>query len=75
MTVRYRCRHCETEIGTLPISNEEAIQKLHALEIGEIDDYVEKNNKGDTVVLSICEHCEESLKKYPDYFALKKWLQ
>lgn len=42
MPVRYRCRHCETEIGRLPFDAEETIRKLHQFEIGEIDDYIEK---------------------------------
>ncbi|RKJ30219.1 DUF2757 family protein, partial [Butyricicoccus sp. 1XD8-22] len=35
MTIRYRCRHCETEIGTLPFDADETIKKLHLFEVGE----------------------------------------
>lgn len=75
MPVRYRCRHCETEIGRLPFDAEETIRKLHQFEVGEIDDYIEKDSRGETVVHSICEHCEDSLRQFPDYYALKNWLQ
>lgn len=75
MPVRYLCRHCKVEIGTLPFEAEETIKKLHLFEIGEIDDYLEKNERGETTVHSICEHCEDSLRQFPDYYALKKWLQ
>ncbi|RHW31744.1 DUF2757 family protein [Lysinibacillus yapensis] len=75
MPVRYRCRHCETEMGTLPFDGDDTIRKLHLFEVGEIDDYIEKNEQGDTTVHSICEHCEDSLRQFPDYYALKKWLQ
>lgn len=75
MPVRYRCRHCEVEIGTLPFDADETIRKLHQFEIGEIDDYIVKNERGETTVHSICEHCEESLRQFPDYYALKRWLQ
>ncbi|MBD8034846.1 MULTISPECIES: anti-sigma-F factor Fin [Solibacillus] len=75
MPVRYLCRHCKVEIGTLPFEAEETIKKIHLFEIGEIDDYLEKNERGETTVHSICEHCEESLRQFPDYYALKKWLQ
>ncbi|MGN7478897.1 anti-sigma-F factor Fin [Solibacillus silvestris] len=75
MPVRYRCRHCEVEIGTLPFNAEETVQKLHLFEIGEIDDFIKKDERGETTVYSICEHCEESLRQFPDYYALKKWLQ
>ena len=75
MAVRYRCRHCDVEMGTLPFNTDETIRKLHQLEIGEIDDYIEKNERGEMTVHSICEHCESSLRQFPDYYALKKWLQ
>lgn len=75
MPVRYRCRHCETEIGTLPFDADETIRKLHQFEVGEVDDYVEKDERGHTTVHCICEHCEDSLRQFPDYLALKKWLQ
>ena len=75
MPVRYLCRHCKVEIGTLPFEAEETIKKLHLFEIGEIDDYLEKNERGETTIHSICEHCEDSLRQFPDYYALKKWLQ
>lgn len=75
MPVRYCCRHCKVELGTLPFDADETIQKLHLFEIGEIDDYVEKNERGETIVQTICEHCEDSLRQFPDYYALKKWLQ
>ena len=75
MPVRYLCRHCKVEIGTLPFEAEETIKKIHLFEIGEIDDYLEKNERGETTVHSICEHCEDSLRQFPDYYALKKWLQ
>ncbi|RUL49143.1 MULTISPECIES: anti-sigma-F factor Fin [Lysinibacillus] len=75
MPVRYRCRHCETEIGTLPFDADETIKKMHLFEIGEIDDYIEKDEHGDTTVHCICEHCEDSLRQFPDYYALKNWLQ
>lgn len=75
MPVRYRCRHCETEIGTLPFDGDETIRKLHLFEVGEVDDYIEKDENGNTTVHCICEHCENSLRQFPDYYALKKWLQ
>ncbi|KMY30693.1 MULTISPECIES: anti-sigma-F factor Fin [Lysinibacillus] len=75
MSVRYRCRHCEVEIGTLPFDADDTIRKLHIFELGEADDYVEKDQHGHTTVHCICEQCEDSLKQYPDYHALNKWIQ
>jgi len=62
-------------MGSLPFDAEKTIHKLHLFEIGEMDDFVEKNEQGETIVHSICEHCEQSLRQFPDYYALKKWLQ
>ncbi|AHN20109.1 anti-sigma-F factor Fin family protein [Lysinibacillus sphaericus] len=75
MAIRYRCRHCEVEIGTLPFDADDTIRKLHIFELGEADDYVEKNQHGETTVHCICEQCEDSLRQYPDYHALNKWIQ
>lgn len=74
MPIRYRCRHCQVEIGTLPFDASQT-PRLHQFEIGEIDDYIEQNEQGETTVHSICEQCEESLRQFPNYHALKRWLQ
>lgn len=75
MTIRFRCRHCETEIGTVHASTNETIRRLQQFEIGAVDDYVEVKKNGDTIVHCICEQCEDSLRQFPDYHALNKWLQ
>lgn len=75
MTVRYRCRHCNTELGTLPFEANETIRNLQLFEVGEIDEFIEEDEQGVTTVHCICEHCEESLRQFPDYYALNKWLQ
>lgn len=75
MTVRYKCRHCEMEIATLPFDADETIRKLHKFEVGEVDDYIEKGKDGETTVHCICEQCEDSLRQFPNYHALNKWLQ
>lgn len=75
MAIHYRCRHCETEVGLLPFDSEESVRKLHQLNEAEAEQYIHKDHNGDTTVDCICEHCEESLKQFPDYYALKKWLQ
>ena len=75
MTVRYRCRHCKAVLGTLPIETEEAIQKLHQFEVGEIEEFIERQPNGETTVHCICEQCEASMRQFPNYYALKNWLQ
>lgn len=75
MTIHYHCRYCKTEVGTLPFHKEETLHKLHRLEIGEIDDFIEKDAEGRMTVQCICEQCEQALRRYPDYHILKRWLQ
>lgn len=75
MPVRYLCRHCATELGVLPIQGEEAIRKLHLFEVGEIDEFIEHKPNGETIVHCICEQCENSMRQFPNYYALKNWLQ
>lgn len=75
MAIRYRCRHCETEMGLLPFESEDSVRKLHQLADEEWEHYVQKDNNGETTVRCICEQCEQSLKQFPDYYALQKWLQ
>ena len=75
MPLRYKCRHCETELGEIPFDTKETMKKLQLTEVGEIDDYIELDAKGDATVHCICEQCEDSLRQFPHYHSLKKWLQ
>ena len=75
MPIRYICSHCEKEIGVLPIDSPETMRKLNLYEIGEIGDYMEYDANGVTTVRCICEQCEDSLRQFPHYYSLKKWLQ
>lgn len=75
MPLRYKCRHCQTEMGQLPLDAKETVKKLQLYEFGEIDDYIDFDSNGVPTVHCICEQCETSLKQFPHYYSLKKWLQ
>ena len=75
MPLRYKCRHCEREMGQLPVDASETMNKLHLFEIGEIEEYIHLDAKGVPTVHCICEQCEDSLRRFPHYYSLKKWLQ
>lgn len=75
MPIRYKCRHCNTEIGQLPTSAKETVKRLRLFEIGEMDDFVYSDVKGNTTIHCICEQCEASLREFPNYYSLRKWLQ
>jgi hypothetical protein len=76
MAIRYTCRHCETEIGTLPFeSAQETILLLQKMDEGEAEQFLTYEKDGKLTVRCICEQCEQSLRSFPDYYTLKKWLQ
>jgi hypothetical protein len=76
MAIRYKCRHCDTEIGSLPFSSaQETILLLQKMDEGEHDRFLTYGNDGALTVRCICEHCEQSLRSFPDYYSLNKWLQ
>lgn len=76
VTIRYHCRHCETEIGSLPFeSAQEALQLLQKLDETEEERFLTFGKDGALTVRCICEQCENSLQKFPDYYTFNKWLQ
>jgi len=77
MAVRYQCRHCEVEVGSLPFeSAKETLGLLQKLDKeGKDDQYLALGKDGAVTVRCICEHCEQALQSFPDYYTFKKWLQ
>ncbi|MDV6378971.1 DUF2757 family protein [Sporosarcina sp. GW1-11] len=73
--IRYSCSHCDTEIGSIPLDAAEAIlYQIKNLDKGEKRSFLSVNDEG-MRIRCICEQCEQSLKTFPDYYTLKKWLQ
>ncbi|KXH86823.1 anti-sigma-F factor Fin [Sporosarcina sp. HYO08] len=76
MAIRYTCRHCDTEIGSLPFeSAKELIVEIQQLDEGKGERFLTFENDGEVTVRCICEQCEQSLRTFPDYYTLAKWLQ
>ena len=76
MAIHYTCRHCETEIGTLPFESvKETILQLQKMDEGEEERFLTYEQDGELTVRCICEQCEQSLRRFPDYYTLNKWLQ
>lgn len=76
VAVRYACRHCEVEIGSLPFeSAKETVELLRKLDEAEEERYLTFGEDGDVTVRCICEQCEQSLQKFPNYYTFNKWLQ
>ena len=76
MAIRYTCRHCETEIGSLPFeSAKETILMLQKMDEEEEEHFLQYEEDGNVTVRCICEQCEQALQRFPDYYSLKKWIQ
>ena len=76
MAIRYTCRHCATEIGTLPFESvKDTILQLQKADEGQEEQFLTYEKDGDLTVRCICEQCEQSLQRFPDYYTLNKWLQ
>lgn len=76
MSMVYKCRHCGQIIGEL---------KQHILDTSMLgwdklsmkDKYemIHHQNNGDVHIQAICENCEETLGKYPQYHELDFFIQ
>ena len=76
MAIRYKCRHCETEIGSLPFeSARDMVLLLQKMDEVEEEHFLAYEKDGALTVRCICEQCEQSLRRFPDYYSLSKWLQ
>ena len=42
---------------------------------GEEERFLTYGKDGELTVRCICEQCEQSLRSFPDYYTLNKWLQ
>jgi hypothetical protein len=69
MSIHYHCRHCGVNIGTLDQSLVESERLgLHTLNDEERQEMVTYASNGDIQIKTICEDCQESLLRNPDYY-------
>lgn len=69
MAIHYQCRHCGIKLGTLDqYSIETERLGLHTLNGEERQDFVSYQSNGDVNIKSICEDCQESLEKNPEFY-------
>lgn len=73
--VHYYCRHCEIELGMLPLKlAEESLSFIMKLD-EEDGGFITHEKDGTFTVHAICEQCEQTLLQSPHYYTLEKWLQ
>ncbi|MFC7787254.1 MULTISPECIES: anti-sigma-F factor Fin family protein [unclassified Rossellomorea] len=76
MAIHYQCRHCGTNVGTLSnVSVHSEQLGIHTLSEEERLHMVQYRDNGDIQVKTICEDCQESLERNPDYHQLDHIIQ
>ncbi|MDP4161519.1 MAG: anti-sigma-F factor Fin family protein [Bacillota bacterium] len=68
MAIHYHCRHCGMNMGSIDrISIHSEAIGLHKLSETERQEMVSFDPAGEIHVTSICEDCQETLDRNPDY--------
>lgn len=75
MAVHYKCRHCQTELGTIENSLDSNSLGFDQLTSSERTEMVTYTSDGDIHVNAICEDCHEALMRNPDFHELDKMVQ
>ena len=75
MAIRVKCRHCKTEMGHL--TDRSALDHGRVQQMREefAEEFITQDEKGTLNVTSICEHCENTLRENPNYYAMQNWIQ
>ncbi|XEC94984.1 anti-sigma-F factor Fin [Paenibacillus tarimensis] len=76
MAVKYVCRHCKSDIGTL--SGEAALEArrgFHFLTPEERSDIIAYNPNGDVTAKVVCDYCREALEANPELLLVMSPLQ
>jgi hypothetical protein len=76
MAIHYYCRHCGTKIGEI----EKTAVNIESLGLDKLTEQerlemVSYDPFGDIQITSICEDCQESLERNPDYHQLDFLIQ
>lgn len=68
MAIHYHCRHCGTKLGSIEqTSIHSETLGLHKLTDQERQEMVSYEPTGDIHIKAICEDCQETLERNPDY--------
>jgi hypothetical protein len=70
VAIHYYCRHCKTKIGTLDADKADAKRLgFHLLTEEERMEMIRYDPSGNVIVRCICEDCQESLQRNPNFYA------
>jgi hypothetical protein len=68
VAIHYYCRHCGVKLGSIEqVSVHSEVLGLDKLTEQERQDMVIYEPSGDIQIRAICEDCQESLERNPDY--------
>ncbi|MFK2826961.1 anti-sigma-F factor Fin family protein [Bacillus sp. B190/17] len=68
MAIHYVCRHCGTNVGSLKQTIVSSRQLgIDALTERERTEMVHYDSEGNITIMTICEDCEESLQRNPEF--------
>lgn len=68
MAIHYHCRHCGVKLGIIDkVSVHAEDLGFHKLNDEERHDMISYDQSGNMSVKAICEDCQESLEKNPDF--------
>lgn len=71
MSILLQCRHCGDAIGSVAKSDvSETMLGIDTLSQKEHEEMIEYKEDGTMVIQSICEQCEDTLTKYPEFHEL-----
>lgn len=69
MAIQYYCRHCGVHLGKIDATSVETNRLgFQLLSDEERLNMITYKETGDVIVKAICEDCQESLVKNPDYY-------
>ncbi|WP_227397266.1 anti-sigma-F factor Fin family protein [Jeotgalibacillus aurantiacus] len=76
MAVYYHCRHCGNEVGAIDTQLVDAKRLgIHSLSAEERKSMISYTNEGHVNIQTICEDCQESLERNPDFHELDQFIQ
>ena len=76
MSIIYKCRHCEHVIGKIDQQVvDTSMLGWEQLSTEDKQDMIQYQSNGDIHIKSICEDCEDSLGRYPEYHELDYFIQ
>ncbi|WP_202081449.1 anti-sigma-F factor Fin [Caldalkalibacillus salinus] len=67
MAIRYVCRYCNHHLGDIRHQEvEEEKLGFHALSATEREQMLQYQENGDIIAQVCCEHCQETIQRYPE---------